>query len=208
MTYLPGFENPIGYLVGIRQWRFHGLLLSICTDYLWGPWKAAEGDVATIEYAVSVIHGMGIYAVKQEHGELLGYEQAVGSIKEPIVTGRVALWGRVAEHEKGYRAQYAYPISLDHCTHRSVDLDKLRSIYLCPPTEITKAIVEERMQWISEQRRAREQLLQSQYQRLSQLNQMLNQQNVFSPQYTQRQSQSTNPQNQNNWSPGTPSFYP
>jgi len=27
----------------------------------------------------------------------------------PAVLGRVALWGRVVEHEHGYRAQYAYP---------------------------------------------------------------------------------------------------
>lgn len=27
----------------------------------------------------------------------------------PAVLGRVALWGRVIEHEHGYRAQYAYP---------------------------------------------------------------------------------------------------
>ena len=27
----------------------------------------------------------------------------------PAVLGRVALWGRVIEHELGYRAQYAYP---------------------------------------------------------------------------------------------------
>jgi hypothetical protein len=29
--------------------------------------------------------------------------------KCPAVLGRVALWGRVVEHEHGYRAQYAYP---------------------------------------------------------------------------------------------------
>jgi hypothetical protein len=27
----------------------------------------------------------------------------------PAVLGRVALWGRVIEHDLGYRAQYAYP---------------------------------------------------------------------------------------------------
>jgi hypothetical protein len=29
--------------------------------------------------------------------------------KTPAVIGRVALWGRVIEHEHGYRAQFAYP---------------------------------------------------------------------------------------------------
>ncbi|MEX2275076.1 MAG: hypothetical protein WEA10_05885 [Actinomycetota bacterium] len=29
--------------------------------------------------------------------------------KAPAVLGRIALWGRVIEHEHGYRAQFAYP---------------------------------------------------------------------------------------------------
>jgi len=29
--------------------------------------------------------------------------------REPTVLGRVALWGRVIEHEHGYRAEYGYP---------------------------------------------------------------------------------------------------
>lgn len=29
--------------------------------------------------------------------------------REPAVLGRVALWGRVIEHERGYRAEYGYP---------------------------------------------------------------------------------------------------
>ncbi|HEX6230493.1 MAG TPA: hypothetical protein VF029_02140 [Actinomycetota bacterium] len=29
--------------------------------------------------------------------------------RDPAVLGRVALWGRVIEHERGYRARYAYP---------------------------------------------------------------------------------------------------
>jgi hypothetical protein len=28
------------------------------------------------------------------------------------VYGKVALWGRIIEHERGYRAQYAYPLEL------------------------------------------------------------------------------------------------
>ena len=29
-----------------------------------------------------------------------------------VAYGKVALWGRVIEHEHGYRAQYAYPQSI------------------------------------------------------------------------------------------------
>ena len=30
-----------------------------------------------------------------------------------MVVGQVALWGTVIEHERGYRAQYAYPALID-----------------------------------------------------------------------------------------------
>lgn len=45
----------------------------------------------------------GIYAFKD-------LEQ-VGVMQAPIV-GQVALWGDVVEHERGYRARYAYPVKL------------------------------------------------------------------------------------------------
>lgn len=44
----------------------------------------------------------GIYAVKQQ------------CINYGTVCGEVALWGRVIEHEFGYKSQYAYPLSLSH----------------------------------------------------------------------------------------------
>lgn len=30
----------------------------------------------------------------------------------PLAMGRIALWGRIVEHEKGWRGQHAYPIDL------------------------------------------------------------------------------------------------
>ena len=168
MTYLPGFENPIGYIEGIRQWRVDGLLLSACSDFLWEPWVVADsGEVTTrnpIEFydrLVSMANGMipdGIHAAKPEHDKLLNYDNGV------VVTGRVALWGVTFEHERGYRAQYAYPLSFDHCTDRHVNLDELRELYLQPPTDETRAIVQEKMKWISEKRNEQSQSLQLTYQ--------------------------------------------
>ena len=40
------------------------------------------------------------------------YRQAIDHLRRtrcPAVLGRVALWGRVIEHEHGYRARFAYP---------------------------------------------------------------------------------------------------
>lgn len=39
-----------------------------------------------------------------------GYEASGADVA--IIAGQVALWGRVIEHEHGYRAQYAYPVRL------------------------------------------------------------------------------------------------
>jgi len=153
MTYLPGFENPIGYIEGIRQWRIvGGLLESICSDFLWEPWKVAE---------IEINIPRGIHAAKPEHEKLLVYEPIPGGI---MITGAVALWGKVIEHERGYRAQYAYPIAFDHCTDRHIDLNELREIYLQPPTERAQIIVRERLKCISEKKREPSQSIQSQYQ--------------------------------------------
>jgi hypothetical protein len=32
--------------------------------------------------------------------------------RDPAVIGRVALWGRIVEHDLGYRAAFAYPVRL------------------------------------------------------------------------------------------------
>ena len=43
------------------------------------------------------------------------------------VMGRVSLWGRVVEHSRGWRAQYAYPYSL--CVFDKVRGERLRARY-------------------------------------------------------------------------------
>lgn len=149
MTYIPGFENPIGHIEGVRQWIIRdGLLLSICSYFLWEPWKAAESEIEKYysDEIPSPYVPTGIHAAKPEHDELLAYNG-------DVITGRVALWGKVFIHEKGYRAQYAYPLSFDHCADRHVNLDELREIYLQPPTEKAQIIVRERLKWISERKK-------------------------------------------------------
>jgi hypothetical protein len=58
----------------------------------------------------------GIYALKQlegiEHRELLPQLYQPGPDRGVHVIGVVLLWGRVIQHEHGYRAEYARPLRL------------------------------------------------------------------------------------------------
>jgi len=59
--------------------------------------------------------GCGIYAVRQL--EDLIDQPGVPRVRELVnrqnyVVGQVALWGKIIEHERGYRAQYARPVSI------------------------------------------------------------------------------------------------
>lgn len=56
---------------------------------------------------------------------------------EPFAYGLVALWGRVEEHQDGWRAQYAYPVNLtiiaDRDAKRSLELlQTIRTAYGVP----------------------------------------------------------------------------
>ena len=52
--------------------------------------------------------GCGIYGVKS--AEILKtFERHISPYTMCTIVGQVALWGRIVEHELGYRAQYAYP---------------------------------------------------------------------------------------------------
>ena len=49
----------------------------------------------------------GIYAVKNLNNVVVEYRDTWSDF--PIIFGKVALWGKIIEHEKGYRAEFAYP---------------------------------------------------------------------------------------------------
>jgi hypothetical protein len=56
--------------------------------------------------------GCGIYAVTTYAAALEWADWAQSALPNPIVLGRVQLWGRVLPHSAGYRAQLAYPYEL------------------------------------------------------------------------------------------------
>ncbi len=111
-------------LLGWRIWRV--VDDRICA-VVWGtPWQPRERFEAQCRSEPSTFwiaerlppaHGTpgaacecGIYAFKtQTEAALLAQEKVDHDV---IALGRVSLWGRVLEGERGYRSQYAYPYNL------------------------------------------------------------------------------------------------
>ncbi len=58
--------------------------------------------------------------------EWAGWAQA--AVPNPIVLGRVQLWGRVLPHSAGYRAQLAYPYELGVLLSKKVGLADARRL--------------------------------------------------------------------------------
>lgn len=138
MTYLPGIGEAFGYIEGYRYWSVHNCLLvglGVGSRTPWVPSVAIQGkDRSTWEDSmlVSIIgkfHSPGVYAMRDElphkpSKEFVGRDDA-----REIIYGRVALWGTVVEHEKGYRAQYGYPVELIASTDPDRDLAMLNFLY-------------------------------------------------------------------------------
>lgn len=106
----PAFHDAgmrAGEIIGWRAWTLsHGILRSMFTNFRWLPGRPMVGGDAN-EYC------RGVYAFKTKRRALRAFKWS-GHKTEPVVIGKVALWGTVYEHEDGYRAEYAYPESLEY----------------------------------------------------------------------------------------------
>lgn len=110
--------DKIGYVTAYRLWEVdsYGYLCSTTSGYRW-PAGAPIVAQCLDNYAV---HDQtpdfkcvcGIYALKSPYPECSSGD---------YIGGTVALWGYVVEHEIGYRAEKAYPLSLFTCGHTSMD---------------------------------------------------------------------------------------
>jgi hypothetical protein len=99
-------STQFGEIIAYRFWRYHrGYLKSASTDYLWMPRK-----IATIRENEKIedYGSRGVHAFKDTEGMILN------SYEGEIVFGTVKLWGDVIEYEKGYHAEFASIVSLDH----------------------------------------------------------------------------------------------
>jgi hypothetical protein len=120
VSYVKRLESAI---VGYRSWRMmDGLLLSMYRDYIWIPSCAMHSIVVPSKYNSS-----GVYA----------YSQPVDVPKgRHVVSGRVALWGRVVICERGYRAQYAYPLELWFTRSSESRVRDVAGLYRCDVREV------------------------------------------------------------------------
>jgi len=119
-------QDSSGYIVGVRGWyAYSEHLQSLCFDCSWPVGRPLECEVPLLQECGAKYEGIEEYI-----GNRLGYSRKVGifafkTLKQVLssgfdqhLVGEVALWGEVAEHEEGYRAQYAYPLTVAEAPQR------------------------------------------------------------------------------------------
>lgn len=119
-------------IVGWRIWRLGShrrgdgtadvFLRSCVRPGYWEPGRRFAASCATHEVP-ELDCECGVYAVRSREAALEWARWAREALPNPIVLGRVSLWGRVLRHTEGYRAQYAYPYELELAA--DVDRDEL-----------------------------------------------------------------------------------
>lgn len=112
----------LGEIIGWRGWRltFEGFLHSMSADVLWAPGEPMHGNVK------AWTDHNGVYAYKHARDFLKKHSSGLA------VYGKVAMWGRVIEHELGYRAEWAKIIHLEEVLHKRpplISLAELRNRY-------------------------------------------------------------------------------
>lgn len=120
---LPVVER-LGIIVAWRVWRAISNGRDAVLRSIWRgtPWPvSAPFSVASITQHQRVDGGErdGVHAFKvlptiKDYGYALPGDSVLAG--ETLVHGTVSLWGRVIEHERGYRAEFAYPQFICTCT--------------------------------------------------------------------------------------------
>jgi len=105
---VPDYISPV---IGWRVWRWEAARLTSLNGKPWHPGrslaaKCGAGNAHDAHSAPQTTCTCGIYASKsREHLRGTGYERYG-------ISGETFLWGRLVEHQFGWRAQFAYPKSL------------------------------------------------------------------------------------------------
>lgn len=112
-------ENLQEPIIAWRAWRISdtwkprepfGQLQSLYDDSIWPFGRPMEADFTKYSKASKSTPGLHALKTMQNLVDYL-YEGMKYShlINVPIVFGETYLWGKISEHENGYRAQFAYP---------------------------------------------------------------------------------------------------
>lgn len=121
----PEVEHQTEPILAWRAWRLHrtdaGLRIVPTTPRsAWEPGVAIHATCSGAHTREYLVYNPELVATHRS--PMPGCTCGVHAIKDPArlarsgrtaaVVGRVAMWGRVIEHSKGYRAEFAYPSRL------------------------------------------------------------------------------------------------
>lgn len=120
-------EVKAGEITAWRAWAVNpnGALISTALGTEWTPGKPMEGVVKS--------HGSeGVHAWKSRY-DAERYIQDHSSTE--LVLGEVELWGKVIEHDTGYRAEFAAIKGITWTTSAQFTAAQLRELYQLPAVE-------------------------------------------------------------------------
>lgn len=114
----------VGEIIAWRMWQIKGNYLeSYSAGHIYGPDEPMEGDPEDYNDA-------GIWAFKKKKDAIKKLLQSGGAY------GSVKMWGKIIEHEIGYRSEFAKIISIDDVHLSQIDkklrkqvLENLRETY-------------------------------------------------------------------------------
>ena len=101
----------LGEIIGWRCWKVDGgLIKSMAADILWAPGDPMKHN-SKLGSILADTSG-GVHAWFDATGAI-NYLRDYAAEPGPFIVGKVALWGDVIEHERGYRAEFAKPVSFE-----------------------------------------------------------------------------------------------
>jgi hypothetical protein len=142
-----GDPIEVGTQPGVRFWRYafspygNVRLLSFVADRRWHPnetfeARSPDGLLANPDIGEQGVHAFKcmkdlMWSIRQDPHRLVVRAQLSGC--NGIVIGSVALWGVIWEHVRGYRAQYARPLSFisGYGDRQAEVLLELRQLFSC-----------------------------------------------------------------------------
>jgi hypothetical protein len=131
-------------LVGWRLWHIRdGRLVSWSQEAEWPAGRRLEASCERLirrpcGAAPAGGHTCGIYAVRTRDAAVRLLAE-LPPVPVPVAVGQVSLWGRVFENVGGWRAQYAYPYSLEVLGGDENVARALRMRYRVDATALRKA---------------------------------------------------------------------